>query len=321
MPAIRVVGVRLQFTADGFNLRNRGIKNTWKRMNEKGLEDSIAAVMAATDGRVGVCAQTLDQGESLAINADEVYPTASSVKMYVLFALLTKAEAGELSLGDRLEFDSQSARPGSGVLYHLDPGLQPTLKDLATLMMMISDNSALLILAGHLGLGAINAEIGRIGLERTRLGDWSSFDTNYADSPSFGTGTPREFVDFLRRMHLGELLGADSTALFWDILRIQKYIEPLRKHLPTSPWSREFGFPEPVWVASKSGLLDDCASESGLVRVHDGGWIISIMSSDMPQIEGNPGIGENLISNISKRIYDAWAPLFAGENQDGDKPN
>ncbi|MCP4766066.1 MAG: serine hydrolase [Gammaproteobacteria bacterium] len=280
-------------------------------MKDHGLLDSIVDWIAGTDGRVGVCAETIDGARRLAINADEIYPTASSIKMYILFALLAQAERGQVSLAERLEFTRQVAQPGSGVLYHLDPGLQITLKDLATLMMMISDNSALIMLSGYLGLDTINAEITRLGLKHTRCGDWRRFETDYADSASFGTATPCEFVEFLLRMQRAELLGSESTELFWDILRIQKYIEPLRRHLPASPWSREFNFPEPVWVASKSGMLDDCTGESGLVRVHDGGWVISIMARDIPLVD-RPEIGEDLISNISLRVYDAWAPLFNG---------
>lgn len=278
-------------------------------MGRHGLEDSLAELIGSVEGRVGVCAATLDGSRQLAINDDEIYPTASTIKMYILFALLARAERGELSLDTRLEYTREAAQPGSGVLYHLEPGLRPTLRDLATLMMMISDNSALILLSEYLGLDTINGEIARLGLEHTRCGDWSRFATDYADSPAFGTATPREFADFLLRMQRGELLGDASTEIFWDILRIQKYILPLRRLLPASPWSREFNLPEPVWVASKSGMFDDCAGESGLVRVHDGGWVISIMIRDTP-LDGRPELAEDLISNISLRVYEAWAPLF-----------
>jgi len=278
-------------------------------MDDHGLEDSIVELIDNVEGLAGVCAATLDGSRRLAINADEVYPTASTIKMYILFALLAGNERGDLCLDDRIEFTRDAAQPGSGVLYHLEPGLRPTLRDLATLMMMISDNSALILLIAYLGLDTINDEIAHLGLEHTRCGDWSRLATDYADSPAFGTATPREFVDFLQRMHRAELLGAESTAIFWDILRIQKYILPLRRHLPASPWSREFDLPEPVWVASKSGMLDDCAGESGLVRVHHGGWVISIMIRDTP-LTGRPHLAEDLISNISLRVYEAWAPLF-----------
>jgi beta-lactamase class A len=180
-------------------------------------------------------------------------------------------------------------------------------------MMMISDNSALMMLTNYLGLDTINAEIDQLGLEHTRFGDWSLFETTYADSMLFGQATPREFVHFLLRMRSGELLSQASQEIFWDTLRIQKYIEPMRKFLPASPWSREFGEPETVWVASKSGLLDDCATESGFIKVHGGGWALSIMVKDLPEIGPNPEIGESLVSTISLRIFEAWAALYEGE--------
>ena len=277
------------------------------------LEQFITELATLPVGRVGICAETLDGRHLIEVNADEVYPAASSIKMYVLFTLLAKADAGQFTLDEHIEFTPSVAKPGSGVLFHLDPGLQPTLKDLATLMMMISDNSALMMLTNYLGLDNINAEIDHLGLEHTRFGDWSQFETTYADSMLFGQATPREFVHFLLRMRSGELLSPASQEIFWDTLRIQKYIEPMRKFLPASPWSREFGVPETVWVASKSGLLDDCATESGFIKVHNGGWALSIMVKDLPEIGTNPEIGESLVSTISLRIYQAWTALFDGE--------
>ena len=284
-------------------------------MTSTDLEQSIAGLASIPVGRVGVCAETIDGRHLIEINADEIFPAASSIKMYVLYALLSAAEAGKLTLDERIEFTPGVAKPGSGVLFHLDPGLQPTLKDLATLMMMISDNTALMMLTEYLGLDTINAEIDQLGLEHTRFGDWSRFESTYADSMLFGQATPREYVHFLLRMRTGALISTASQEIFWDTLRIQKYIEPLRKFLPASPWAREFGLPETVWVASKSGLLDDCATESGFIKVHDGGWAISIMVKDLPEIASNPEIGESLVSAISLRIYQEWAPLYeAGES-------
>ncbi len=281
-------------------------------MIDEALAQTISGLTRDGGARVGVCAQTLDGNHRLAMAADAIYPTASSVKLFVLYTLLARAERGEFSLADRLELDSNQAQPGSGVLFHLDGGLRPTLKDLATLMMMISDNTALILLQNHLGIDSVNREIKRLGLTQTRYGDWRRFAREYADSMKFGTASPQDFTDFLLRMFRGELLAATSTALFWDIMRIQKYIEPLRRHLPVSPWSREFGLPESNWVASKGGLLDDCACESGLVRVRDGGWVISIMIADLPLIGKQPEIGENLISNISQRVFETWGPYYDG---------
>ena len=275
------------------------------------IESAIEQFNTTASGKVGVYAATIDGDERVAIRADEAFPAASTIKIFILDALLARFDAGNASLAERLEFTSAFAKPGSGVLYHLEPGLRPSLRDLATLMMMISDNSAMLMLVAHLGLDRINDEIGRLGLEQTRLGDWSRFEETYADSMGLSRSTPREMGDYLLRMRRGEIRSAESTELFWDILRIQKYILPLRRFLPASPWAREFDFPEPVWVASKSGTLDDCAAESGFVRVNDGGWAISVMLRDMPEIvdEGFEK-HERLISEISLCVYDAWAARY-----------
>lgn len=279
------------------------------------LETEIDAMADIPEGRVGVYAATVDGRERIALNADEIFPAASSIKIYVWYTLLARADAGELQLDERIEYHAAAARPGSGVLFHLDPGLRPTLKDLATLMMMISDNSALLLLTEYLGLDAINAEIEGLDLERTRCGDWRNFKTEYADSLRFGQGTPREFVTFLLRMRGDELLSPALRELFWDTLRIQKYIEPLRRFLPASPWSREFGFAEPVWVASKSGVLDDCVTESGFVSVDHGGWAISVMLRGLPSVDAEPKReAEALVARISRAVYDAWSPFYLGEN-------
>lgn len=276
-------------------------------MTDSQLEQAISKLIGITSGRVGVCAETLNASHRIKVNADEVFPAASSIKMFVLFTLLVKAEAKQLSLDERVEYQAGFAEPGSGVLVHLDPGLRPTLRDLATLMMMISDNSALNMLIDYLGLAAINEEIARLQLEHTHIGNWSNFREAHADSMALSKSTPREFVLFLLRMRRGELLEAAPETVFWDILRIQKYIEPLRKYLPASPWAREFDMPEPVWVASKNGSLDDCSTESGLIRVNEGGWAISIMTRNLPSVSSDPeDRGERLISDISLLVYEAW---------------
>ena len=278
------------------------------------LENTILSSIDIPEGRVGVYAESLDGSHRVAINADEIYPAASSIKMYVLYTLLAKTAAGELDLDERIEFTAESAKPGSGVLFHLDHGLRLTLKDLATLMMMISDNSALVLLTEYLGIDHVNAEIKKLGLDQTRYGDWRNFETDWKNTLSFGQGTPREFVSFLLRMRSVNLLSDSLRELFWDTLRIQKYIEPLRRLLPASPWSREFGYPEPVWVASKSGVLDDCVCESGFVGVDDGGWAVSIMLRELPFADSNAvKQAEQLISKISLCIFEAWSPHYLKE--------
>ena len=282
-------------------------------ISDQALLRSIRSVGDSFRGRLGVCARTVDDAREIRLAADAIFPAASSIKIFVLYALLAVVERGMLRLDDRLEVVGSARQPGSGVLYHLTTGIRPTIRDLATLMMMISDNTAMLMLVNRLGRQTINDCIESLGLAQTRCGDWSRFATEYADSMSFGHGSPGEFCDFLLAMRRGELLGASSGTIFWDILRIQKYIEPLRRLLPASPWAREFGLPEPVWVASKNGALDDCCCESGFVYVAQGGWAISVMLRGLQAEEISRA--ERAISEISHQVYLAWSPSIEGERQ------
>ena len=90
--------------------------------------------------------------------------------MFVLFTLLVKAEANQLSLDERVEYQAGFAEPGSGVLVHLDPGLRLTLRDLATLMMMISDNSALNMVCAIVNLVNLQSSSGNQRTLITRTG-------------------------------------------------------------------------------------------------------------------------------------------------------
>ena len=272
------------------------------------LRADIDAITADLPGEFGVYAARLDARECLSLNADEHFPTASSIKIFILYALLRGVDRHQISLSERLDYPSRHATPGSGVLYHLDPGLQPTLRDLAILMMMISDNSATNLLIEYLGLAEINHAIAELPLPNTRIGSWQNFIESDRDSYKLGQSTPREMAQFLRWARQPRLFSPSAQTLFWDILRIQKYIEPLRKYLPADPWAREWGQPEPVWVASKTGYLIDCTTESGLVHADGTEWVISIMTRAMPETaSGQENPAEAAISQISARIYKAWS--------------
>jgi hypothetical protein len=92
------------------------------------------------------------------------------------------------------------------------------------------------------------------------------------------------------------------------VLRIQKYIEPLRRLLPANPYAREFGEDEPVWVASKTGSLMGVRVECGLVHTPEREWAIAVMTRD-----GTDGRvtsdneGTLLIARASRLVFDAWS--------------
>ncbi|GMV17133.1 MAG: serine hydrolase [Polyangiaceae bacterium] len=257
-------------------------------------------------GVAGFAALHLDSGESLGIRAEESFPTASAIKVFVLHTLFAKAAAGELSLEERRTLPSERTL-GSGVLLHLGPGLAPSLGDLATLMMMVSDNLATNLLIDELGVAAINAQIRAAGLGHTSLRGRIDFSRLSSDKTALGVSTPADLARYFARLRKGELLGSPWAERLLDVMRIQKYIEPLRRQLPADPYAREFGEPEPVWVASKTGSLSGVRSEAGLVHTPKAEWSIAVMTRDVRDTRvTSDNEALRLIAEVSRAVYDAW---------------
>src|SRR5437764_652310 len=107
------------------------------------LEASIAEVDRNLDGVLGVAIEDLTTGQKYLLHADEVFPQASSIKIAVLAELYHQAQQGKLKLTDLYTVQSSDLVPDSDIMGGLTPGVtRITLRDLATMMVAVSDNSA-----------------------------------------------------------------------------------------------------------------------------------------------------------------------------------
>jgi hypothetical protein len=140
----------------------------------------------------------------------------------VLYELERRADLAELDRGERVLLKDEQRVLGSGVLSHLAPGLAPTLADLGTLMMMVSDNTAANLLIERLGVTEINAAIRAAGLTRLSYAERSTS----ARSPPAGAWCPLPAsCAVLLRLRHGDCW-ATGGLRFFDVLH-QKYIEPI----------------------------------------------------------------------------------------------
>src|SRR5262249_34550111 len=112
------------------------------RADTAGLRHALDAIAQAHHGVLGYYVSNLDTGERLALRADETFPTASLIKVPVLVTLYDLAEQKQLSLDDPLTVLKIDQVPGSGVLQFMHPGMSLSVHDAATLMIVLSDNTA-----------------------------------------------------------------------------------------------------------------------------------------------------------------------------------
>ncbi|HBY46536.1 MAG TPA: hypothetical protein DEG70_09865, partial [Chloroflexi bacterium] len=129
-------------------------------MNEK-LEHVTALLgdrVADVEGQFGVAAWPVGKpDEAIGINMDESFPTASTFKVPLLYALYQMHDRGEVDLAQRIRVEKEHLVPGSGVLQDLDIGIEPTIRDIAVLMIVLSDNQATDMLYAIVGADRIHA--------------------------------------------------------------------------------------------------------------------------------------------------------------------
>src|SRR4051812_33300741 len=90
------------------------------------LERDLRAVHDRFPGEMSIYMKNLKTNEEIAIDADSVYETFSVIKIPIMAEVLRQAEAGDFKLSDRMTLKASDGRLPSGVLFTLDPGLQPT---------------------------------------------------------------------------------------------------------------------------------------------------------------------------------------------------
>ena len=129
------------------------------------LRAGLASVDARLDGVMGVVVKDLTTGRTLEIRGDVVFPQASSIKLALVYELYQQAAASKIDL-HALRSLPRIRAAGSGVLPLLSDRVQLTARDLAVLMMALSDNAATNILIDEVGFAAVNARMDALGLPK-----------------------------------------------------------------------------------------------------------------------------------------------------------
>jgi len=251
------------------------------------LESSIRDVDQHLDGVMGVAIEDLTTGDHFLLHEDEVFAQASSIKITVLANLYLQAEEGKLKLTDLYTVQPSDLVQDSDIMGGLTPGVtRLTLRDLATMMVAVSDNSATNVLIDHVGIPNVNAMLDALGLTHTRLRR-KMMDLEAAKQGRENISTPREMMALLDAIYHGKVLNKESTAGFFEMLSTNK-----------ASWIPR-DLPADIKVADKPGSLEAVRNDSGVVFVEGRPYVICVMTSFLR----NERDGEEAISKVS---LSAW---------------
>ena len=253
------------------------------------LGRELNQIAASFDGAIGIAVKDFTSGDVLAVNADTIFPQASSIKVTVLIELLRQSQAGTLKLDERVELHKAQFTGGSGVLRGFADGTSSlSLHDLAVLMINLSDNTATNILIDRLGMAKVNETLAGLHLSQTRL-ERRMIDLDAERMGRENLSTPREMTTLYDLLFHGKVLDVKHTSIALEILKMPKD--------PLSPLGR--GLPEGVPVAEKPGTLNGLRCDSGIVLLEGRPYAISVMTTYGADGEA----AERAISEISRRVY------------------
>ena len=251
------------------------------------FEKRVQEISSRVDGVVGYSIVDLTSGERIGHLDTASFPTASAIKLAIVYELFKQAAEKRIDLEEKVTLDRRQAVGGTGVLVEMGT---PTLsiRDYAVLMVTLSDNTATNVLIDRLGMDKIVARMQGLGLNATRLRR-HMMDTAAARRGDENVSTPDELARLLRTMN--ETM-PDAIAL------LKKPKENrLRK-----------GLPEGVASADKSGELEGVRVDAGVVYAKNRPYVLCVMTTFLK----DEAEGERAIEEISRVAYEYFSRLGAG---------
>ena len=270
------------------------------------LQSSIETIARSVNANWGIYVKALETGEEVALNADRQMETMSTIKIPLMIEAFEQIKAGKFKLTDKYTFVQADSQPGTGTIQRMDPGAVMTVKDLITMMIIVSDNTATEVLFRMVGgPDAVNARMDAMGLKSTRAMNVPSkwFPAlNAATSREqfaregkhpFGLSTPREMGRLLEMMERGTLVDKASSDLMLQIMRGQLY----RTRIPR--------YVTGYRIPHKTGdFLPYVGDDVGMLEAQGRTIVVSIFTGNH---FGSGEMLENAIGLVAKEVADYFA--------------
>jgi beta-lactamase class A len=263
------------------------------------LRQALADVEQRLDGVMGVAVLDLNSGQKLLIRPDEIFPQASSIKIAVLAELFHQAQqsahgvSGKATLMDRYVVRAADIVPDSSILGGLTPEVSSlTNRDLATIMVAVSDNSATNVLIDRIGMDNVVRLTESLGLAHTQLRR-KMMDLQAAAQGRENISTPREMMELLEQLYRGKVIGPPLLDDFFNVLATNK-----NSWIPRD-------LPADLKIANKPGELEGVRNDSGIVFLKNRPYVICIMTTYL----ANERAGEEAITRISRLAFELFDRL------------
>lgn len=291
------------------------------------LRARLQEMVNAFPGTMGLAVRDIETGAEISINGDQPFPMASVYKIPIMVEVFRQVEAKKFALDERIELTDNDRTLGSGVLTLMTSGLKPTIKDLVTLMIILSDNEATDILLNKVGAPNVTATMRALGLNNIRV-DRTTFelirdyltlldetardktkqqllspmrltprtpervaqaDAEFAKVMK-DTASPRDMARLLEKIVKGEAASSASCQQMMTILNRQQFNQRLPRYLP-----------ENVGMAHKTGTIASTTNDAGVMFVR--GRPVALVVFTMDKRVGRGEVEEQM-GRVARVVYD-----------------
>ncbi len=257
------------------------------------LQNKVEEIAAESGAKMGVAIRHIETGQEVMLNADDLFSLASVVKVPVLVEAFRQMDESRMRLDDRWTLTQEVKNLGSGILTQLDNGLPLTVRDLLTLMIIISDNTATDILMNRLGVETIDRQTHALGLtnihvahtlkeifadmlpssdpnqDRSKLAEWENEhgvnkdNWAYHMGPDNNVGSPRDLTCLMGMIYQGQVLNREACDEMLAILLKQQLNDRLPRFLPSG-----------TKIAHKTGTFSGVRNDTGIIYINDQSHVV-----------------------------------------------
>lgn len=287
------------------------------------LQKSLENILKQDAKHFGVYIKHIETGEEAGINQHSLFQTASSFKVPILAKTFDEVEKGKINLHDRIQLREEDLVPGSGVFKEFTPGVEVTIHDLITMMIIVSDNMATDKVLKIVGIKNVQDFMTELHLDNIYIyhscwellclcagiqpqpytadfyqefkrkldGEADPASVIFQDDIHNNVATPADMGRLLEMIATGELVSKQASKAMFTILTKQQFTQRIPKLLP----------PETI-AGNKTGTIGSVVNDVGIINLpnNKGTIVIAIFSkNNKSEAEGSSQIAE-----LSKVAFD-----------------
>jgi beta-lactamase class A len=265
------------------------------------LEARLAPLAKAHQGNVAIAVKNLETGESYYLNADEVMPTASLIKLAVMAEVYQQVAEGKIKLSDVVTLRDEDKVPGSGILTeHFSEGATFPLQDAVRLMIVFSDNTATNLVLDKIGIGSTAKRMEAWGFPNTKVhakvfrGSTTSVFPERTKKYGLGSTTAREMVGLLELLHQGKLVSPEASKAMLEHLKKCDDKDKMPRFLPSK-----------TAVAHKTGSIDSARTDAGILYLPGGPVAVCVLTAENKDHSWTPDNAGNLLcARVAKEVFE-----------------